>query len=312
MLVAKGFTQTEGIDYFDTFSLVVKMITIRVILSVAAAKQWHLHELDVNTTFLHGDLNEVVYIKVPSGLQTNGSSLVCKLQKSLYGLKQASRQWHAKLTNVLINSGYTKSNSDHSLFIKITSSSFSAILVYRKYSLDLLQECALLVAKPNSTPMEYSGKLIHYGSGIVLSDASSYRRLMGKLVYLTHTRPYISFVVGHLSQFLSSPTNHHFNAAIRILKYIKGCLSNGVFFSAQTDFQLKGYSDSDWAGCPDTRRSVSGYCFFIGQSLVSWKSKKQRFVSRSSVEAEYKAMTLASCEAQWLVSLLHDLGLSHS
>lgn len=128
-LVAKGFTQTEGLDYLETFSPVVKMTTIRVILSLAAANNWYLHQLDVNTAFLHGDLDKEVYMKVPPGLSAS-PNLVCKLQKSLYGLKQASRQWHAKLAGVLMDSGYVKSTADHSLFLKSTTNSFTAILVY--------------------------------------------------------------------------------------------------------------------------------------------------------------------------------------
>lgn len=265
-LVAKRFTRTESLDNLETFSLVVKMTTIRILLSLAAIHGWHLHQLDVNTAFLHGDLDEEVYMKPPPGLHVDDPKLVCKLERSLYGLKQASRQWNAKLTSILISCGYQQAKADYSLFTKYTSSGRTMILVYvddlvlvgddmseiefvkslldskfsikdlgtlkyflgfaiarsskgislyqRKYTLDLLQDTGLIGSKPCATPMDPTLKL-HKATGSIIPDASVYRRLIGRLLYLTHTRPDISYTVTHLSQFLQAPTDQHLQAALR-------------------------------------------------------------------------------------------------
>ncbi|KAE9600091.1 putative RNA-directed DNA polymerase [Lupinus albus] len=159
--------------------------------------------------------------------------------------------------------------------------------------------------------MEYNSK-IHSNLGTPLVDPTSYRRLRGKLLYLTHTTPDMCFVVGCLSQFLSSPTSAHYQVATRILRYLNNSPGQGLFFSSTNTTIIKGYSDSDWAACLDTRRSVTGWCFFLGNALISWKSKRQQIVSKSSSEAEYRALVMAACEAQWLLSLLKDLNISHS
>jgi len=131
--------------------------------------------------------------------------------------------------------------------------------------------------------------------------------LIGRLIYLTNTRPDITFATQQLSQFPASPTEKHFVAATRILRYLKKCPGQGLFFPRQSSLFLSGFSDADWAGCLNSRRSISRQCFFLGKSLISWRTKKQLTVSRSSSEAEYRALGAAACELQWLLYLLRDL-----
>ncbi|XP_020979178.1 uncharacterized protein LOC110271878 [Arachis ipaensis] len=336
------------------------MTTLRVMLALAAAKKWHLKQLDVNTAFLHGDLDKEVYMKIPPGLAVSQPGLVCKLQKSLYGLKQASRQWNIKLTQTLVDAGYKQFFDNHSLFIKKQSESFTAILVYvddlvltgndigeinsikkdlddkfkikdlvdlkyflgmevarsnsgihiyqRKYTMDLLRDFGYLDCKPLSTPFDYSQKLSKE-SGTILIDNTIYRQLIGRLLYLTNTRPDISSAVGRLSQFLDCATTSHLQAAFRVLRYLKGRPATGLFFSSTSNLHLTGFADADWATCADTRRSVSGYCFMLENSLISWKSKKQTTVAKSSAEAEYRSLAVATCEASWLSFLMDFIGL---
>jgi hypothetical protein len=357
-LVAKGYNQIEGLDFFDTFSPVAKLTTVRLLLAVASIQNWHLHQLNVNNAFLHGDLKEDVYMSIPDGVHTSNPNQVCKLLKSLYGLKQASRKWYEKLTSLLVAEGYIQSTADHSLFTITSGSNFTALLVYvdniilagnclteidriklildshfkikdlgslkyflglevaqsregitisqRKYCLDLLKDSGLLGSKPSSTPLDPAVKL-HNDDSKPYADISQYRRLIGKLLYLTNTRPDICFATQQLSQFLSKPTINHYNAACRVIRYLKHNPGRGLLFPRNSDLQILGFTDADWAGCLDTRKSTTGYCFFIGSSLVSWKAKKQTTVSRSSSEAEYRALSSATCELIWLLYLMKDL-----
>ncbi|XP_058783954.1 uncharacterized mitochondrial protein AtMg00810-like [Vicia villosa] len=300
---------------------------------------------------------------LPPGMPTSNSSQVCKLQKSLYGLKQASRQWYSKLSSFLLSIGYSQSQADHSLYTKSTHAEFTALLVYvddivlagtslteiqrvkqllhhqfhikdlgqlrfflgfeiarsttgiflnqRKYTLELLDDSGFLASKPSTVPFDPNLKLsIHEGQP--LEDPSSYRRLIGRLIYLTNSRPDISFTVQHLSQYVSKPLLPHYQAATRILRYPKAHPAKGILFSSSSELKLSAFADSDWARCPDTRRSVTGFCIILGTSLICWKSKKQNTVSRSSTEAEYRALASLTCELQWLQYLFHDLQVSFS
>jgi hypothetical protein len=171
--------------------------------------------------------------------------------------------------------------------------------------LDLITDSGLLESKPASTPSDPSSKL-HQDNSAPYEDIASYRRLVGRLLYLNTTRPDITFITQQLSQFLTKPTHAHYSAAIRVLRYLKGCPGKGLFFPRDSELQLSGFSDADWAGCIDSRRSVSGQCFFLVRYLISWRTKKQLTVSRSSSEAEYRALAAATCELQWLLYLMQD------
>ncbi|XP_062100500.1 uncharacterized mitochondrial protein AtMg00810-like [Humulus lupulus] len=172
-----------------------------------------------------------------------------------------------------------------------------------KYVEELLRKNSMLHLKPCPTPMTI-GKMISISDGELLENPTIYRSLIGGLQYLTHTRPDLSFAVNKLSQFLKAPTTSHWNTAKRILRYVKGTPHHGLHIKHCDQLALTGYSDADWACCPDDRRSIAGYCIYLGDSLVSWSLKKQAIVSRSSIESEYRALAQVSAELSWIQALL--------
>ncbi|XP_059599347.1 uncharacterized mitochondrial protein AtMg00810-like [Vitis vinifera] len=168
-----------------------------------------------------------------------------------------------------------------------------------KYASDLVAIASLQGATSIDTPMELNVKL-RKEEGDLLVDPSLYKKLVGSLVYLTITRPDISFVVQQVSQFLQTPHHLHLATVRRIIRYAQGTSTRVLFFPTGNSTRLAAYSDADWDGCVNTRRSITGWCVLLGDALISWKSKKQDRVSKSFTESEYWAMSLACFEIIWL------------
>jgi hypothetical protein len=361
-LVAKGYTQTYGIDYTETFAPVAKINTVQVLLSLAANLDWPLQQFDVKNAFLHGELFEEVYMDLPPGcaIPETHSKKVCRLKKSLYGLKQSPRAWFGRFTKSMKAFGYCQSNADHTLFLKKQHGKITALIVYvddmvvtgndpierkalqsylskefemkdlgplkyflgievsrsnkgiflcqRKYTLDLLQETGMSACQPVDAPIKEGLKLC-VEPNQVPADKVRYQRLVGRLMYLAHTRPDLAYALSVISQFMHNPGEQHMNAIMHILRYLKSSPGKGILFHKNEDHQrVDAYTDADWAGAVDDRRSTSGYFTFVGGNLVTWRSKKQNVVARSSAEAEFRGMALAVCETLWLKLLMIDLG----
>ncbi|CAN6704554.1 unnamed protein product [Malus baccata var. baccata] len=257
--------------------------------------------------------------------------MVCKLHKSIYGLKQSPRAWYAKLSSILEEFGFQRMTGDnaeeiHSLKlafqnkfaikdlgrlkyfqgIELANSQEGLFLNQRKYILDLLKDSGLIDSKPARPPLDSKLQLSTHSEA--LSDITKYQRLVGKLIYLTITHPDISYALSIVSQFMHAPTLAHMQIVKRILHYLKGSIGRGLLMTKNDSTTIMGYTDADWAGNSLDRKSTTGFCTFVGGNLVTWRSKKQTIVARSSAEAKYRAMAFTACELIWLKSLMLDLG----
>ncbi|XP_026415821.1 uncharacterized protein LOC113311189 [Papaver somniferum] len=177
-----------------------------------------------------------------------------------------------------------------------------------KYASEIIQRAGLSDNKVTDTPLEFNVKYSPT-NGNILSSPTLYLQLVGSLNYLTITRPDISHAVHIVSQFMYTPRSTHYAAVLIILRYIKGSLHQGMCFLSKSDLTLQAYSDSDWVGDITDKKSITGYCVFLGDSLISWRSKKQSVVSRSSAEAAYRELAHTTSELIWLRWLLRDMGV---
>uniref|UniRef100_A0ACD6APZ5 Uncharacterized protein n=2 Tax=Avena sativa TaxID=4498 RepID=A0ACD6APZ5_AVESA len=268
-LVARGYSQAYGIDYDETFAPVAKMNTVRILISCATNFGWPLHQLDVKNAFLHGDLQEEVYMEIPPGFSTpRTSGKVCRLRKSLYGLKQSPRAWFDRFRRVVCGMGYKQCNGDHTVFYRHSNSQITILAVYvddiiitgddaveisrlkdnlrkefevkdlgqlkyflgieiarspegivlsqRKYVLDLLSDTGMLGCRVASTPIDQNHKLCAESGDPV--DKEKYQKLVGRLIYLCHTRPDISYAVSIVSRYMHDPRSGHLDAVNQILR----------------------------------------------------------------------------------------------
>ncbi|GJY77331.1 ribonuclease H-like domain-containing protein [Tanacetum coccineum] len=191
------------------------------------------------------------------------------------------------------------------LGISIVRHSTGLFLSQKKYALQLLERAHMVNCNPSWTPVNTDSKL--GPDGVPVQDPTLYRSLAGGLQYLTFTRPNLSYAVQQICLYMHDPRELHFAALKRIMRYVQGTLDLGLHLYASATTSLVGYTDADWAGCPSTRRSTSGYCVFLGDNLLSWSAKRQHTISRSSAEAEYRGVANVVAETAWIRNLLREL-----
>jgi hypothetical protein len=367
--VAKGFKQVQGVDYYDTYSPVTRMTSIRTLLAIAALEDWDLESMDVDTAFLNAKVEEEVFVRQPEGFEqmdTKGRPLVCKLQKSIYGLRQASHNWNKTIDAWLRDYGFTPTKTDLCAYLKKEQEQVLMILLWvddliiggsskdiikrfktsisKRFKMKSLGELQWVLGmeitrdrtnrKLKMTQVTYIKQMIErFGMTDCKSIStpaegtlarckeqqptdSQYMSIVGSLLYASMvTRPDITFSVQALGRHLQSSGPEHLSAAKRVLRYLQGTKMLGIIFSGGKNVQnttLTGYSDSDWGGDPDTRRSTTAYLFKFGGGPISWSSRLQPTVALSSAEAEYMAASAAVQEATYLRQLLSEFGYQQS
>nr|GEZ83872.1 zinc finger, CCHC-type [Tanacetum cinerariifolium] len=298
------FRQKEGIDYFDTYAPVARITSIRLLLALATIHNLVIHQMDVKTTFLNGDLDKEVYMKQPEGFVMQGNEhKVCKLVKSLFGVKQEPKQWHQKFDEVVLPSDMGE--ADVILGIKIKREAKGIVITQSYYIKKILKKFNREDCSPVSTPMDSVEKLKPNTGKPV--DQLEYSRAIGCLMYdMTSTRPDIAYAVGRLSRFTSNLSRQHWKVITRVFKYLRGTEDYGLSYIGHPSV-LEGYSDASWINHVENSSSTSGWVFLLEGCAISWDSKKQTCVTSSTMEYKFVALAANGKEADWLRNLIHEI-----
>ncbi|KAG8489197.1 hypothetical protein CXB51_017253 [Gossypium anomalum] len=360
-LVAKGYTQKEGIDFTETFSPVSSKDSFRIIMALIAHFDLELHQMDVKTAFLNGDIEETIYMVQLKNFESKDSmNMVCKLTKSIYGLKQASRQWYHKFHQIIISFGFEINIIDDCVYQKFNGSKYIFLVLYvddillatndigllhetkrflskhfemkdlgdasfvlgiqihrdrsrgilglsqKNYIDKVLKRFGMQNCRPGDTPVTKGDKFsltqcpksnLEIQEMQKIPYASAVRSLMYAQVC---THPNIAYIVGMLDRYLSNPGIDHWIAAKRVMRYLQRTKDYMLTYKKSDHLEVIGYSDSDFAGCQDSRKSTSGYIYLLAGGAISWKSVKQTLVASSTMAAEFVACYKASNHGMWL------------
>ena len=366
-LVVKGFSQRPGVDYDETFAPVAHTDSQRVLLALSLKLRLKLRQADILNAFLCGDIDCEIFMKQPEGfIDDEHPEFVCKLEKGLYGLKQAGFLFNAKLDRFLVDVlRFVRCNADPCIYYRRHSHATVLLSIHVDDMLfahnddaqmeDIMQQLhSQFGIKDLGAPEKLLGIRVHQDAtmnaicldqqvyveellcrfnmeqcsemptphqpGVYLSEemcpttipeqslmaSIPYAELVGGLNYLaTRTRPDISYIVSQLCRFMRNPGLAHWKAARRVLRYLKATKSWGVCYDNAQD--IEAWTDSDWAGHPDQRRSVGGFVFQMCGGPLAWKSQRQKSTALSALEAEYMAQCLTARQAAWFHQLLSEI-----
>ena len=358
-LVARGYKQREGIDYRETFAPVARIESIRLLLAICALKRYDLAQFDVSSAFLHGTIEEEIYMEAPQGIDiANGRCL--KLKKALYGLKQAPKCWNSKFDSVMrqldfvpticdpciyvsschpiyvavyvddglvisddikrcneiitkLNEQFTTRTMNGGSFLgmELTKIGHTIFLSQEKYINDLVEKYRLTGSNMISTPLADTKSLFNYDQSP--RTKVHYREAIGSLLYCAmNTRPDVLFPVILLARFCEDPREIHFNAVLRVVKYLKSTREVGLLFKPSSEgIKIEAYSDSDLAGDPTDSKSTSGVVILVSGCPITFISKKQSITAQSTAESEYVAASQAARELEWVTSILTEMRIGY-
>ncbi|GJY60165.1 retrovirus-related pol polyprotein from transposon TNT 1-94 [Tanacetum coccineum] len=263
-LVARGYRQEEGIDFEESFAPVARLEAIRIFLAFAALMNMVVYQMDVKTVFLNGNLREEVYVSQPNGfVDQDNHNHVYKLKKVLYGLKQAPRAWYDMLSSFLISQDFSKGSVDPTLFIYregkelllISQSPRGIFINQSNYALESLKKYSFDSCDPVDTPMVEKSKLDEDKEGKAVVS-SHYHGMIGTLLYLTASRPYLQFAICMCAWYQARPIEKHLHAVKRIFRYLRGIVNQGLWYPKDSSIALTAFADADHTSCQDTRHST--------------------------------------------------------
>ncbi|KAE8542525.1 hypothetical protein D1P53_001305 [Cryptococcus gattii VGV] len=347
-LVAQGFTQRPGVDFELTFAPTSRLSTLRLVLIITAKEDLDIAQADVKSAYLNGQLDEEIFMRYPQAVKPKEGCNVLRLKASLYGLKQSGRVWWIQLKEAMIAQGFKRCDFDWGLYVQRKSrhSKLTLVMSYvndliitapsreeidgilkgfqdqqnRSFFISQTATISSLYDKFPSNSRQKSTPLPHADLQSITDDQSSsvhpqkYQELIGSIQWLAGTtRPDIAFSASYLARFAAAPRETHWQMALRVVSYLvqtkeKGLILRGMPEGKRDSMSLEGWVDTDLAGCLDSRHSMTGYIFKVGDSIVDWQSKWQATASPSTLESEYVAMSEAAKHGVYLQRLLEELG----